>query len=415
MKRIFSCLVLLFAIVYSNAQSTDTIRVLFVGNSFTSNNNLPLVFQQLAAGAGRPVVVVAHVPGGVSVGDTAQGTQAHMNNPQVFSLIRSDNWNYLVLQDNQGRFVNNYGVFPGSSKVIEGHIKIRDSLLYYHPCARMLWFAGWGPKAGYLPYASTGTGLIDKIYNNYRYLLDTAGQVIAPIGPAWQRIIANDTTINLWDADDTHPGINGTSLTADVIYATVFKSSPIHSSYVLSGISPAVDSVLKNTGYQTVLDSVGVTGLQTISPVISQNGNTLTVNGYVNCSWYLNGSFLTTNSGTLTMTQPGTYAVVVSDVTHCEFRTFEYTVSVLNAIEDIESRSAQIVVFPNPSDGKFSIESTQELEKIEIVNYLGQTIRVIQKPKQKEMLEIENTVKGIYFIIATDKKGVISRQELVIQ
>ena len=114
-----------------------------------------------------------------------------MNNPLVYDLIRSNDWDYLVLQDNQGRFVDNYGVFPASSLVIEGHIKIRDSLLYYHPCAKMIWFAGWGPKAGFPPYASTGSALIDKIYSNYRFLLDTAGQVIAPIGPAWNRIISN--------------------------------------------------------------------------------------------------------------------------------------------------------------------------------------------------------------------------------
>ena len=415
MKRSCISFFLILFLSVGFAQSTDTIKVLFIGNSFTSNNNLPSVFQQLALGANKPVVVASYMPGGISVGDISQGTAAHMNNPIVFNLIRSNNWNYLVLQDNQGRFVNNYGIFPSSSLVIQGHIKIRDSLLYYHPCAKMIWFAGWGPKAGYLPYASTGVGLINKIYDNYRFLLDTAQQVIAPIGPAWERIIANDTTINLWDTDDTHPGIPGTSITADVVYSTVFKSSPIHSTYIMSGITSGVDSVLKNTAFQTVLDSIGFTGLQTITPVIVQNGNTLMINGISNCSWFLNGSFLIANTGTVTITQPGTYAAIVYDATHCEYRTLEYVVSVINAINEHTVNAGGVYVYPNPTTGLISIDFSNEANKIEIVNYSGQSVLTLNKPRTGQMIDVSGFTKGLYFVIVTDSNFKTNAQKLIVE
>ncbi|MEI6489341.1 MAG: T9SS type A sorting domain-containing protein [Bacteroidota bacterium] len=397
MKRFLPTIALFLCSCILKAVPADTVKVLFIGNSFTSNNNLPLLFQEMAIGANKAVVVNAYTPGGMSVGDISQGTSAHMNNPIVYNLIRSNNWDFLLLQDNQGRFVNTFGVFPSSSLVIQGHIKIRDSLLYYHPCAKMLWFAGWGPKAGYLPYASTGTGLIDNIYNNYRYLLDTAQQIIAPIGPAWQRIIANDTSINLWDVDDVHPGLNGSWLTAAVVYSTVFKSSPMMSTYIPAGITSAVDSILKTTGFNTVSDSIQVTGLQNITPQIVVTGNTLTVTGYPSVDWYLNDNFVATNAGVLNISQTGTYTAIVHNQNNCRMWTSPSTLTQINGIAQA-SLSITTTLFPNPSQGSITVESSERMIKIEVINYLGQCLQTILHPEMKTELDGSQLAKGVYWV-----------------
>ncbi len=406
---------LIIAFKLSWAQTPDTMKVLFIGNSFTSNFNLPTVFSQLAQGSNKPVVVAAHMPGGISVGDISQGTSAHMFNPIVYSLIKNNDWDYLVLQDNQGRFVYNYGIFPATSLVIEGHLKIRDSLLFYHPCAKMIWFAGWGPKTGYPPYASTGSGLIDKIYNNYKFLLDTAGQIIAPIGPAWQRIIANYPSVNLWDTDDVHPGLNGTSLTADVIYSTIFKTTPIQSTYVPFGIPSSIDSLFKNIGFQTVIDSLNFTGLQTITPIINRFGNTLTISGYSVCNWYLNDVFLASNTGTLNIYQTGNYTAIVYDINNCEFRTLAYNVSLINSISDNFNNSIEINVFPNPTIGKITIESLIELKNIQVLDILGQELIVIKKPNNTESLNLSFLHKGIYYIKITDSYSKVKIEKVILE
>lgn len=87
MKRLL--LLSLSVLLFQGSFAADTTRVLFIGNSFTYANNMPQLFKTLADSAGIKVIIGVHAPGGVSVGDTAQGSMAHMNNPVLFALIRS--------------------------------------------------------------------------------------------------------------------------------------------------------------------------------------------------------------------------------------------------------------------------------------------------------------------------------------
>lgn len=413
MKKTISLLAFILAIKLTCAQTSDTVRVLFVGNSFTNFNNLPQVFQLLAGGAGKNVVIGAHMPSGISVGDTVQGAMAHMNNPALFNLIRNNTWDYLVLQDNQGRFARAYGVFSSASRVIEGHIRIRDSLLHYHPCAKMIWFAGWAWKAGYPPYANTGAGIIDNIYNNYRYLLDTASQVIAPIGCAWKRILINNPSIDLWSSDGVHPSLYGTCLTADVIYSTIFKSSASQSTYTASGLTVAQDSLFKNTAFQTVIDSLHSTRLDSITPSIIQVGNTLTIAGYNNCNWFLNGNFITANSGVLNISQAGNYSAIVYDQNNCVFRTLEYVASIPTYNASITNESEQISVFPNPSNGNVTIQSKKDGVYL-ITNELGQTIELIKLNATTNFTyKLDNLSAGVYFIVGNNNDK-LTKQKIVI-
>lgn len=413
MIKLFKIFILTLTVFTSKAQITDTVSILFIGNSFTYYNDLPLMVQQLALGAGKKVVIGSHTPGGISVGDISQGTNAHMNNPIVFDLIKKNKWDYLLLQDNQGRFLLNYGVFPNSSLVVKGHKKIRDSLLFYNPCAHILWFAGWGPKNGYLPYASTGSGLIDRIYNNYTYLQDSLGQVISPIGKAWERVIGIDSAIELWDADLTHPGLNGTYLAANVIYSTIFKSNPMASTYVPLGITFFNDSLFKSIAFHTVMDSINVTGLSTITPTIMQVGNTLTVTGYVTCSWFRNDTFLISNTGTYIIKNAGRYFAKGVDVNGCEYRTNEINIeSPLNSNE-LNTVDNKLKLYPNPSlDGIFFISSVEEYQQIRIFNSYGS---ILENNKANTTIDLSKYNKGMFFIEAITKSGKIKMAQVIYQ
>lgn len=408
-------IVLSVLLIHFLCLAQDTTKVLFIGNSFTSQNNLPSLFAQISQGSGKKVVVASHMPGGVSVGDISQGTSAHMNNPNVYSLIRSNDWDYLVLQDNQGRFCLGYGQFPSSSLVIEGHIKIRDSLLFYHPCAHMIWYAGFGTKNGLLPYAGSGSAMIDSIYQNYQYLRDTAGQIIAPIGPAFKRIISQYPSINLWDTDDTHPSLYGSYLIAGVLYTTFFKSSPIISSFN-PGITPAIDSVLKNTAYQTTVDSMNTTGLDGITPEIHQVANTLSVNGYQNCRWYYNGTPYLSGSCTININSPGNYFAMVSDSNYCDYQTMELFFQT-TGVEGDEPSLANLKIFPNPASDFISIQTNNQAiisSDIGIYDIAGQLVHFdIMKPEQRR-IDISSLENGLYVLVVRSKETMKSFK-LIIQ
>lgn len=402
MKQTFIILSILIGI---SCKGQDTTKVLFIGNSFMSFNDLPTLFSQLAQGSGEHVVIASRIPGGASVGDTIQGTFAHMYNPDVYSLIKSDDWDYLFLQDKQGRFAMSRGIFPGDSKVIEGHIKIRDSLLFYHPCAHMIWFAGFGPKNGYPPYSPTGVGLIDSIYQNYKYLKDSIGHVIVPIGPAYLRILAGYPSIDLWGPDGEHPSLKGSLLIASVLYATVFKSSPTASSFN-PGIPFAEDSIIKTTGYQTTIDSLGFSGLSGITPSIIQSGDSLMVTGYQACSWFFNSLPYPANNCVTEISQTGNYYALATNGNSCIFRTLEQQYELTTGTNDKNYKTEQYEVFPNPASSLVFISTTVPINQLSVINSTGNIMKEIYNPSNKTGIEILSWPNGIYLVLVKQKYGV---------
>lgn len=396
MKRLIFILMILFINI---AAAQDTCKVLFIGNSFTSQNDLPNIFHQLAQGAGKNVLIASHMPGGISVGDTAQGAAAHMNNPVVYNLIRSNDWDYLILQDNQGRFCLPYGQFSPSSLVIEGHLKIRDSLLYYHPCAHMIWYTGFGPKNGYPPYGNTGVALIDSIYQNYQFLNDTAHQIIAPIGAAFKRIINQFPNIDLWAGDGVHPSLHGTTLVADVIYSSLFKSSPILSNYN-SGITNFEDSLLKAIGFETTIDSIHYTGLSNITPNVSQVGNVLFVNGFQNCQWFLNDLPMMINYCEAQITTNGLYYAQVSDSNGCSYLTLSEYYSVTASENKL---SDKLNIYPNPAEDFLSIHNSLNFKQYVIKDMTGKVILI----DHKKTLDISQLDSGVYIMTLENDNGFI--------
>lgn len=354
---------------------------------------MPQIFEQLANQSAHPVFIMQHTPGGVSVGDTIQDTLAHMNNPTLYSYIRNYSWDYLVLQDNQGRFVYNYGTFPASSKVIEGHMMIRDSLLYYSPCAKMLWFAGWGPKNGYLPYASTGIDLIDRIYSNYLFLLDTAGQIIAPIGPAWKNIVLNHPALNLWDVDDVHPGPTGSLLTACVIYSTVFKSNASESAYVYPGVSAGDDSLLRQTAFQIVTDSLYATHLIEITPPVTCSSGACYVQGFTQVNWYQNGVLVSTDS-VFSPDSSSYFTAIVVDSMGCTFNTFVYPPLNVVTTDDLQDDFLSPSVYPNPFSGYLIFRKKGDLV---IYNAIGEKVLTAHLNNDVTLLDVSALPCGYYF------------------
>lgn len=408
LKILIIIIIALFSRLYGNAQ--DTTRVLFVGNSFTYYNDLHLVFKSLADSASHPVQVGLHAPGGVSVGDIAQGNMAHMNNPNLYQMMKAGNWDYMVLQDNQGRFVFDYGVFPSSSLVIEGHIMLRDSFQFYNPCGKVIWFAGWGPKDGYPPYASTGSGLIDKIYNNYLYLLDTAGEVIAPIGPAWKRVIAGHPSITLWDGDNVHPGPSGTFLTAAVVYSSIFKDNPLNSKYIHQIGAPVNDSLIKNIAYQTVVDSFGFTGLINFTPTLQLNSSQIWLTNSQNANWYVGDSLVATGVSIISPVKSGVYQAYCSDASGCGSWTLPIFFDINSSVNSFETIK-KLEIFPNPF--RSEIEIYVEEEYILCISDLrGNIIQKSMVSTGKNILQLEHLSAGYYIFTLKNENMILNQKAL---
>ncbi|GAB1397948.1 hypothetical protein MASR1M65_27280 [Saprospiraceae bacterium] len=70
------------------ARAGKKIQVLFLGNSYTSVNNLPLMISNLASAAGDTLVFESNLPGGYTF-------QNHYSNNTSKALIKSRHWDYV--------------------------------------------------------------------------------------------------------------------------------------------------------------------------------------------------------------------------------------------------------------------------------------------------------------------------------
>ncbi|MBP5240900.1 MAG: hypothetical protein J6Z26_03230, partial [Bacteroidales bacterium] len=73
------------------AIAQSNLNVLFIGNSYTSVNNLPSLIQQMGYSTGDTITYQSNLPGGCTFGQ-------HCNNNSM-TLIRQGGWDVVVLQE----------------------------------------------------------------------------------------------------------------------------------------------------------------------------------------------------------------------------------------------------------------------------------------------------------------------------
>lgn len=396
------------------AYGQDTTRILFIGNSFTYFNNMPQIVKGIADSANIPVITGMHAPGGISVGDTAQGSMAHMNNPALFSLIRSKKWDYAVIQDNQGRFVRDSAVFPGASKVVQGHLNIMDSVKKNNDCAKIILFGGWAWKTGMPPFGNTGIECIQRILTNYRVLNDTMKETVAPIGIAWIKAVNYLPAVNLWDPDDAHPSYAGSYLTASVIFSTIFNQAAKTASYN-GNLSPAVaynlrafaDTSVFDNSFHTRFNLGGVRKLQ-----IQNNFEILTVPGnYLSYAWYKDNVLVGT-SPARSMSGNGTYRVEVVENDNCIVKSCSYT-ELATGLNDIAFENTK--VYPNPlkTNDRLFISGTS-WENAEMISTNGISEKInLDGSAGEQSISLKGLKAGCYVLLLR-KKSKVLRKKVVI-
>jgi hypothetical protein len=75
----------------ANAQGIKK-RALFIGNSYTQVNNLPLMVSNVASSVGDTLVFDSNTPGGFTF-------KGHSTNANSLAKISAGNWDYVVLQE----------------------------------------------------------------------------------------------------------------------------------------------------------------------------------------------------------------------------------------------------------------------------------------------------------------------------
>jgi len=179
-------------------------RVLFVGNSLTSVNDVPGQVRTLAAAAGAPLTIEAVTIDGASLGDhLADGTAA--------ARLAAGRWDFVVLQ--QG---------PSSrpdSRVLLRADTARFAVLDQAAGARTALYMVW-------PIQSEPDHF-DAVRDSYRLAAEDVGGIFLPAGESWRAAWRVDPTLQLYSADGLHPTPAGSYAAALVIAAGLTGKSPV--------------------------------------------------------------------------------------------------------------------------------------------------------------------------------------------
>jgi hypothetical protein len=64
----------------------------------------------------------------------------------------------------------------------------------------------------------------------------------------------------------------------------------------------------------------------------------------------------------------------------------------------VKHENIRFIVFPNPTNGEFTIECERTIDNVEIVNIAGQTVYTLNQIKSNSLVVNAELASGIYFL-----------------
>lgn len=403
MKK-YSFLFLLFCQV-AFAQQT---QVLFLGNSYTYVNNMPDLLYQLSLAGGDSISYDSNTPGGYTF-------QNHTQDINSIAKINSRQWNYVILQgqSQEPSLDTPYvvaNVFPYAAQ-LNNLIQANDS------CTQTIFYMTWGRKNGdasncvAYPPVCTFLGMQQQLENRYVQMGNDNAAIVAPVGEAWKNVIATNPVFDLYMADESHPSLYGSYLTACVFYATIYRRSPVGLNFY-AGL-PVSDAIfLQTIAGSTVLDSMQLWNTEIYHPdasfIFSQGTPTSidAISADPNATaWYWdngtgNGFVQGNPNQTLNFPTVSTFTVCLAVSNDCLSDT---TCQVINlaTVGISENSFSEIKIVQDFSSDNFSILFSEKLSgpfHIHLFDVRGKELKSIES--FEHVIEVADLIPGIYFITA---------------
>jgi hypothetical protein len=180
-----------------------TQRILFIGNSYTYCNELPIMLAQLAAAGEKHVEVHQVTAGGVTL-------EWHAQNEATLAALY-EAWDFVVLQEHSIRPIQDMPKMAMAAAALQSRIAVTG--------AQTVLFMTWARQ--HFPEMQAGLARV------YAVIAHEIGARVAPVGLAWEAALAADPSLALHTEDKSHPTPLGSYLAACVFYATFFGESPV--------------------------------------------------------------------------------------------------------------------------------------------------------------------------------------------
>ena len=176
-----------------------------------------------------------------------------------------------------------------------------------------------------------------------------------------------------------------------------------------SAISCPSSANINITVYSNPTISIAATKTVMCKP---DSGPKLTASGAVTYTWSNNATTSTVNvAPTITAS---TYTVTGTDANGCvNSSVITIKVNTCTGINGIAVNDKALVVYPNPSNGEFTITGDSDIT-LKIVNELGQEVSNIKLSAQNDhKVSVSNLANGIYFIVGQNENGAVNQKIIV--
>lgn len=376
MKKLpFLLALLLSAAVHAQ---TDSLRVLFIGNSYIYTNNLPSVLSQCAASTGRFVETASSAPGGYTL-------QQHWSNSTTRMWIMQGNWDYVVLQEQSQ--IPSFPDWQVESDCYPYAQMLNDTILKYNPCAETVYYMTWGRQngdsqncAGWPPVC-TYEGMDDLLHERYVFMAAANQGIVAPAGATWREWRTQYPDVNLYSADGSHPNATGTYLIACAFYAALFRDNPENITF-LGGQTEEVANNIQSVAKSVVYDQmnswyIGSYDVQAVFSYLTNDAGLITgINNSTfstSFKWLVDGNEFETSELDYTVPASGTYPVTLIAYGDCgESDTLTQDVVVTISGASVAEPDKKLLEYTY--NGGWYVKSTQPIDRLSIYNTMGQLV-----------------------------------------
>jgi len=229
----------------AGALSVGALKILFVGNSYTSANDLTDLVEGLFLGGsyGGEYDSEDITQGGAQLYD-------HLQNTSLISNIENGDWTHVVVQEQSYVPVLYPEVFYLNAQAIAKIIKEAGS--------QVVFFETWARKEGNSLYSGDLAGydpisMQAALKTAYSTAAENTSGIYAPVGDAWEIALNESPEISLHSADGSHPSKAGSYLAACVFYAIFTGESLSGNTFSPSGLSQEEIEALQGIATELLL------------------------------------------------------------------------------------------------------------------------------------------------------------------
>lgn len=228
-------------------------HALFIGNSYTFYNDMPLMVQSMAESTGDALQAQSSAISGYSL-------EEHSTTAGTLGKIQQGGWDFVVLQDHSQRPALEDNYVEQHTFLFAGELV--DETREYSPCAEIFFYNTWGRKNGdtqycaTIPEVCTYTGMDDRLQERYQQMADDNNAMLSPVAQVRRQIREQYPEIELYTADESHPSLVGSYVSALTFYTVIFRKDPTLVTYnatLNATVANQVKEIVKTVVYDDLL------------------------------------------------------------------------------------------------------------------------------------------------------------------